>query len=139
MEQIMKTDNKIKTYKDLNIWQNGMEIVEIIYKSTSTFPKEELYGITSQIRRAALAMPSNISEGFERNHIKEYIQFLYIAKSSAGELHTLLEIANRIGYLQKNHFEMISLKITNFRKMTGSLIQKLKLRSSTTFVLEQAP
>jgi len=70
---------KIKNFQDLRIWQKGIEVVKDIYILTKKFPKEELYGLTSQMRRSAVSIPSNIAEGFRRYHNKEYKQFLYIA------------------------------------------------------------
>jgi four helix bundle protein len=69
----------MKTHKDLDVWKKAIELVASIYKTTSSFPKEELYGLTSQIRRAAVSLPSNIAEGAARNHVNEFRQFLYIA------------------------------------------------------------
>lgn len=76
---------KIKGFKDLRIWQKGIEIVKDIYEITKPFPKEELYGLTSQMRRCAISIPSNIAEGFKRYHNKEYKQFLYITLGSSAE------------------------------------------------------
>ena len=72
----------MKTHKDLNVWKLAIEFVTSIYKMTDKFPKSELYGLTSQIRRTSVSIPSNIAEGSARNHNKEFIQFLYIALSS---------------------------------------------------------
>ncbi|GAF73329.1 unnamed protein product, partial [marine sediment metagenome] len=77
---------KIKNFQDLRIWQKGIEVLKDIYILTKKFPKEELYGLTSQMRRSAVSIPSNIAEGFRRYHNKEYKQFLYIALGSCAEL-----------------------------------------------------
>ena len=79
---------KIKNFQDLRIWQIGIEVVKDIYILTKKFPKEELYGLISQMRRSAISIPSNIAEGFRRYHNKEYKQFLYIALGSCAELET---------------------------------------------------
>ena len=79
---------KIKNFQDLRIWQIGIEVVKDIYVLTKKFPKEELYGLTSQMRRSAVSIPSNIAEGFRRYHNKEYKQFLYIVLGSCAELET---------------------------------------------------
>ena len=123
----MNTDIiNIRSHKDLMVWQKAMSLVERVYAITQHLPKDELYGLTSQIRRAAVAIPANISEGFNRNHIKEYIQFLYIAKASGSELETLLDISNRL-YLQNNQYtEGISNQLTEVLKMLSGLINKLK-------------
>ncbi|HSF31161.1 MAG TPA: four helix bundle protein [Candidatus Tectomicrobia bacterium] len=90
----------IRDYKDLVVWQKAMELVTAIYKATNTFPKEELYGLTSQIRRAAVSVPSNIAEGQGRKTRGEFRQFLGQAKGSLAELETQLLIAHNLGYLE---------------------------------------
>jgi len=87
-----KVAEKIKNFQDLRIWQKGIEVVKDIYILTKKFPKEELYGLTSQMRRSAVSIPSNIAEGFRRYHNKEYKQFLYIALGSCAELETQIII-----------------------------------------------
>ena len=89
----------VRTHKDLEIWKMGIELVEKIYKGTNGFPREEIYGITSQMRRASVSIPSNIAEGAARNSGKEFIQFLYISLGSLSELETQVIIVNKIGYL----------------------------------------
>ena len=79
---------KIKNYKDLNIWKRSIKVVEDIYKITKNFPKEEIYGLTGQLRRSAVSIPSNIAEGFARFSNKEYRQFLFISLGSCAELST---------------------------------------------------
>jgi len=80
----------VKTHRDLDVWKNRIELVKKIYILTKDFPKEEIYTLTSQIRRSAISIPSNIAEGAARNSKKEFIQFLYIALGSAAELETQL-------------------------------------------------
>ena len=80
--------NKIRNHKDLEVWKKSMDLVSNIYKITESFPNKELYGLTNQIRRAAVSIPSNIAEGAARNSKKEFIQFLYIALGSLSELET---------------------------------------------------
>jgi four helix bundle protein len=80
----------VKTHRDLDVWKNGIELVKKIYILTKDFPKEEIYTLTSQIRRSAISIPSNIAEGAARNSKKEFIQFLYIALGSAAELEAQL-------------------------------------------------
>lgn len=100
----------MKTHKDLDIWKESIELVKMIYEITAKFPKEEIYGLTTQIRRCAISVPSNIAEGAARNSKKEFIQFLYIALGSLSELDTQLIISKSLGYLNKeyeNLFEII--------------------------------
>ena len=116
---------KIKNFQDLRIWQKGIEVVKDIYILTKKFPKEELYGLTSQMRRSAVSIPSNIAEGFRRYHNKEYKQFLYIALGSCAELETQIIIANELDYINKtNRTELIE-KVKYICRMTVKLIQKL--------------
>ena len=118
---------KIKSFKELRIWQKGMEIVKDTYLLTKKFPKEELYGLSSQMKRSAISIPSNVAEGFKRYHNKEYSQFLYIALGSIGELETQVIIAQELGFIAKEELEAISEKIDHVSKMTASLINKLKI------------
>lgn len=117
---------KIKSFKQLKIWQKGIEIVKDIYTLTKQFPKEELYGIPSQMRRSAISMPSNIAEGFKRYHSKEYSQFLHIVLGSAAELETQLIIAKELGFINEEKLNDISEKLDHISKMISSLLNKLK-------------
>ena len=116
---------KIKSYKDLNIWKRSIGLVEDIYKITQNFPKEEIYGLTSQLRRAAVSIPSNIAEGFTRLHNKEYRQFLYISLGSYAELNTQIIISLRLGYFENKNADQLLNEIDEISKMTMSLIKKL--------------
>ena len=86
-------------YKDLDVWKLGIDLVVEIYQITARFPNDELFGLVSQMRRAAVSIPSNIAEGSGRRNTKEFIQFLYIAKGSLLELETHIEIARRLNYI----------------------------------------
>ena len=111
-------------HKNLDVWQAGIQLAEEIYKVSSHFPKEELYGLTSQLRRSAISIPSNIAEGAARSGDREFIQFLYIALGSLAELETQLIIANRIGYcasLTELNDRMLSIK-----QMLLGLLKHLK-------------
>lgn len=92
---------KIQNFKQLRIWQKGIDVVKDVYRLSKDFPREELYGLTTQMRRAAVSIPSNIAEGFKRNHKNEYRQFLHFALGSAAELETQLIIAQELGFLKK--------------------------------------
>ena len=89
----------VTTHKDLEVWKKAMDLVTHIYALTSQFPKEELYGLTSQIRRSAISIPSNIAEGAARQSRKEFIQFLHIASGSVSELETQVLLAARMGFV----------------------------------------
>ena len=90
--------NNIKSFRDLNIWQKGIDLVKDIYKETQHFPKEEVYGLTNQLRRAAISIPSNIAEGHIRQHRAEFRQFLSVALGSLAELETQLIISRELNY-----------------------------------------
>jgi four helix bundle protein len=117
----------LKGHRDLDVWKKSMDLVEILYISTKDFPKEEIYSLTSQIRRSVISIPSNIAEGAARNSKKEFIQFLHIALGSTSELETQLLIAERLSYL-KNSSEFIS-KLNDIKKMLIGLISFLKKKS----------
>jgi len=116
---------KIQSFKDLRIWQKGIEIVEDIYRMTRNYPKEELYGLSSQMRRASISIPSNIAEGFKRFHNKEYKRFLYITLGSSAELETQLIISHKLDYIPKNTMTALSEKIDYLSKMITALMRKL--------------
>ncbi|MDT8303186.1 MAG: four helix bundle protein [Sedimentisphaerales bacterium] len=84
---------KIKNFRDLDIWKKGIEIVRTVYETVNVFPKQESYGLNSQMQRSSVSIPSNIAEGFNRFHNKEYRQFLYMSLGSCAELETQIEIA----------------------------------------------
>jgi four helix bundle protein len=116
---------KVKDYKDLRVWQKGIEIVDKTYSITDSFPKEELYGLTIQMRKAAVSIPSNVAEGFVRHHTKEYKQFLYISLGSCAELDTQVVIAHRRNYITKKSLEELAEDINYETRMLVSLINKL--------------
>lgn len=115
----------ITSFRDLKIWQKGMEIVEEIYLISRGFPKEEIYGLQSQIRRSAISIPSNIAEGFGRRSKKEYRQFLFVTRGSAVELETQIEIGLRLKIIANKDYEKIIEKIDHLNRMVMNLIKKL--------------
>jgi four helix bundle protein len=117
---------KIKNFRDLKIWQRGVQLVEDIYQTTKSFPKEEVYGLTGQLRRAAVSIPSNIAEGFGRFHNKEYAQFLFTALGSCSEVITQLTIAQRLGFIKNNNFENLIGEAEQISKMIMGLVKKLR-------------
>ena len=118
----------MKSYKDLIVWQKAISLCVRVYQITDSFPKSEIYGLTSQIRRSAVSIPSNIAEGHSRGH-KEYIQFLKIAFGSGAELETQLFIALQIKYLTQQEYNDLNLLLEEIMKMLNSLLQKLKTNS----------
>jgi four helix bundle protein len=119
---------KLKTHKDLDVWQKAMELAIEVYSITKEFPREEAYGLTLQVRRSAFSIPSNIAEGAARNSKKEFVQFLYVAMGSVAELETQLILASRIGFIDhKSVFEHIE----RVRKMLLGLIRFLKSKPIT--------
>jgi len=120
-----KPTAKIRSFKDLEIWKRGIKLVEDVYAATISFPREETYALTSQLRRSVVSIPSNISEGFARFHNKEYRQFLYVSLGSGAELTTQLIIASRLKYIDKDKADRLLDEIDEISKMTMSLIKKL--------------
>jgi four helix bundle protein len=119
------TEKKIKTFQDLRIWKLGIEIVKEIYLLSKCFPKTELYGLTSQIRRSVVSIPSNIAEGFRRYHNKEYRQFLYIALGSCAEVETQIIIANELDYINEDERTKILEKLDYLSRMISTLIKRI--------------
>ena len=97
---VKQLTGKIKSFKDLKIWQKSIQLVEEVYTVSRSFPKEEMYGLQSQLRRSAVSIPSNIVEGFARLHNREYRNFLYISLGSCAELATQIIIASRLKYVE---------------------------------------
>ncbi len=114
---------KSRSYRDLRVWKEAVEFVKDVYLLTSRFPANEIYGLTNQIRRAAVSIPSNIAEG--RNSLKEFRQFLGIALGSIGESETQLIISGKIEYLSQNELSPLLTRLDDFRKMLKSLSKSL--------------
>ena len=111
----------IKSYKDLTVWQKSIELVTLIYKLTKLFPKEEIYGITNQMRRAAVSIPSNIAEGSSRKHRQEYLQFVRIAFGSGAELETQITISKKLGLAPPEEFRKSEELLFEVMKMMNGL------------------
>jgi four helix bundle protein len=116
----------IKTYRDLMVWQKSMTLVTTIYQTTNSFPSSEQFGLISQIRRAAVSLPSNIAEGYGRNSLGDYTRFLQIAISSLYEIQTQLEISYNLNYLPLSKFDTAFEQTREIERMLSGLIQKLK-------------
>ena len=114
-------NGKVESNKDLTVWQKSMDLVVLVYKLMEQLPKEERYSLCDQIRRSVVSIPSNIAEGKSRNSIKEYKQFVGIAKGSAAELETQLLICERIGYLDKEELSEVMGLLDEVSKMLAKL------------------
>jgi four helix bundle protein len=124
----------IMTHKDLDVWKGGMALVKVVYGETSTFPKAEMFGLTDQIRRAAVSVPANISEGAARKNTKEFRNFIRISFGSLNELETLLIIATDLGYLSEKNYLILFEKIKLLTVQLSNLIKALnkKIQTQTT-------
>jgi len=114
---------KIVTFKDLIAWQEGIKLVLLIYKITKQFPREELFALTTQMRRCAISVTSNIAEGFSRRNKKEKNQFYYIALGSVTELHNQLIISKELEYVSNENFLIIENSIILVHKLLNGLIK----------------
>ena len=132
--------SRLRSHKDLDVWQRAMDLTSEIYAITGRFPKEELYGLTVQARRSAVSSPSNIAEGSARNASEEFIQFLHVALGSAAEFETQLLLAQRMGFFSES--KPLAL-LDQIRKMLTALLRMLKhkpvTRHGTTFRQAQGP
>lgn len=117
---------KIKEFTDLKVWQEGHKLVVSIYKATRSFPREEIYSLVDQIRRATTSVTSNIAEGFGRQTYKEKVQFYYLAQGSLTEVENQLMIAKDVGYLQHPDFNELIQQATLTHKLLNGLIKKSK-------------
>ncbi len=115
----------VKDYKELKVWQKGIEIADRVYSVTAGFPRDEAYGLTSQMRRAAVSVPSNVAEGFVRRSTAEYRQHLYVSLGSCAELDTQLIIASRRKYVTGTKLKELSEELNHETRMLVSLISKL--------------
>ena len=113
----------IKTHKDLDVWKEAMKLAKEVYTLTARFPKEEMYGLSSQIRRASVSIPSNIAEGAARGSSKDFSRFLYISLGSLAELETQLLLAVDLGFIDNNALDESVQKV---RRMLVGLIKSLK-------------
>ncbi len=116
----------MKNVEELDLHSVALKLVNIIYTLTKTFPKEELFGTTSQMRRCAVSIPANVSEGFYRNSTKDYVRFLNIANGSAAELNTLLQISKELNMLSIEQYKNATSNLLRVRKMINKLRKVLE-------------
>jgi four helix bundle protein len=117
---------KIRSFRDLDAWKEGHKLVIEIYKMTKNFPKEEVFGLCNQLRRAAVSITSNIAEGFSRNSLKEKVQFYSMAKASNTELQNQLLITKDVGYLSREKFKELEEQSIRVNKLISGLIRYCK-------------
>jgi len=115
-----------KSYTELEVWKKSRELVKEVYVLTKGFPPEEIYSLTSQLRRAVISIPSNIAEGVARSHYKETLQFLHIARGSVYEVETQIYLAFDLDYIDKNQLEITLKKIEESRKLLNGFINYYK-------------
>jgi len=128
--EVSMPEHKIKSYRDLRVWHEAMDIVEKCYRLTADFPRDEIYGLTSQVRRAAVSVPANIAEGYGRDNTGSYIYFLKIAQGSLKEVETLLLVAERITLIPANSTEGLLAQCDVTGRMLNGLIRSLERDSS---------
>lgn len=119
-------------YQNLQIWHKARILVKVIYQTTATFPASEQFGLTNQIRRSAVSIPSNIAEGWSRNSTKDFINFLYIARGSLAELETQMTIGCDLGYITSQNWQNFQVQIAEVGKMLNGTITQLKQKSLDT-------
>ncbi len=124
---------KSQSYKDLKVWNKAMDLVEEIYKVSLIFPKEEQYGLTSQIRRSAISIPSNIAEGCERGSTKDFIRYINIAYASLAELETQVYLAERIKFINQLSTDALHDLINEIGKMLNGLRSSLNKKLTTDY------
>ena len=120
----------METHKDLRVWHQGIELVTAIYLITKTYPKEEIFGLVSQMRRAAISVPSNIAEGYARGTDREKLHFLRISSGSMSEIETQVMLSLNLGYISQDSYKELSEKVTSVWKQLNALISSIKKRLS---------
>ncbi len=120
----------IKSYQDLLVWQRAMDLTEAVYALTKSFPREEVYGLTSQLRRAAVSVPSNIAEGHGRHTTREYLNYLSIARGSLNEVETQIFLAQRLAYISESQLSRLLSQSSEVGRLLAGLINALSNRHS---------
>jgi four helix bundle protein len=121
----------MKDFRELTVWKKSHELTLLVYRSTAVYPNEELFGLTSQTRRACSSIPANIAEGCGRSGDVEFARFLQIAMGSASELDYHLLLAKDLGLLEIRNYEQLADLLVEIKKMLNSFIQKLKLKANS--------
>ncbi|HYO49783.1 MAG TPA: four helix bundle protein [Chloroflexia bacterium] len=128
----MDEQRPVRSYRELKVWEKAMDLVEAVYTVTRSWPREELYGLTSQVRRAAVSIPSNIAEGQGRTSTKEFLHHLSIAYGSLLELETQLLIAERLHYLQIDTMKDLLASTAEVGRIINGLSRKLAIKQSNS-------
>lgn len=118
--------NMTKNYEDLVVWQRAVDLIPKVYELVNRFPKHETYALSDQVRRSAVSVPANIAEGQARQHPKEFLQHLSIARGSLAELHTLLIVAHRLGYVEGSRLNDIEQSLALIRRPLAGLISSVR-------------
>jgi len=126
---------EIKNYRDLIVWQRSMKLVKDVYQFTASFPKEEIYCLTQQIRRSSISVPSNIAEGAGKRSTKDYMRFLEMSSGSLAELETQMMIASELQYIDKNMLERLLNESSEIGKMINGLINALDKKATAEKVI----
>lgn len=119
----------MESYRELKVWEQAMDLAVACYETTKTFPQEELFGMTSQIRRCASSIPANIAEGWGRQSTGDYIKFLRVAQGSLKELETHLVLCNRVGLMDTKQLQELDSHTTSIGKMLAALIRSLQQKA----------
>ena len=119
-------NRKIETFEDLKVWQKGIALVKQVYLATKQGEISRDFGLKDQLRRAAVSIPTNVAEGFERYSRKEYVNFLNIAKGSAGEVRSLVRVALEVGYFNSQTYTLLNNQATELSRMLHSQIKAIK-------------
>jgi four helix bundle protein len=122
--------NMLRSYRDLLVWQKALDLTVLIYRLSEKFPKSEIYGLTSQVRRASVSVPSNIAEGYGRGSRKEYLHFLSVAQGSLKELETQVIVAQRLHYANDEEANGLLAVSETVGKMLGGLMRSLRTRAT---------
>ncbi|MEQ1932053.1 MAG: four helix bundle protein [Parvularculaceae bacterium] len=123
-----ESEGSIADFRDLEVWKIGMKLAAAVYRATARFPRAELYGLTSQMRRASVSIPSNVAEGYGRHSSGSYIQFLKIALGSAKELETLVELSAELGFLDSEPMQELKSAVQRVSRMLYGLIRAIEAR-----------
>lgn len=126
----MAPEKSIQSYQDLLVWQAGMILAEACYRATKEYPREEMFGLTSQIRRAAASIPANIAEGHGRENSGSFVQFLRVAQGSTKELEMHLLLSKRVGILGKDSLQALLGQCEEIGKMLRALIRSIQRKGS---------